>query len=79
MRPRRAKTFKGRRYLDVAEAAGEGLLVDVRMIEDAGPQDHAVGSQDLELVGIMLPAAVGMGDGDRIGVGARQRWQWRWP
>jgi hypothetical protein len=59
-----------RRYLDVAEAAGEGLLVDVRMIEDAGLQDRAVGSQDLELVGIMLPAAVGMGDGDRKDVGA---------
>ena len=55
--------------LYVAEAAGKGLLVDMGMIQHRGTKHMAVGGEDFELVGVMLPARIGVGNGGRKGIG----------
>src|SRR5204863_9574661 len=57
-----ADAVDGGRERQALERARHGLLLDVRMLEDARAEHVAVGSEDLVAVGVVLPALVGMAD-----------------
>ena len=52
------------RNAQAVEIAGERLFVRVRMQQHAGPEHRSVERQDLEAVGIVLPAGVVAAHGD---------------
>ena len=53
------------RDADDGTAAGEGLLIDMGVMENPRSQHLSAGTEDFKFVGEMIPAGVGVGDGDR--------------
>lgn len=51
------------RNLHATQAAGEGLFVDVGMMQDAGGKHFPAGRHDLPSVGVVVPALIGVTDG----------------
>lgn len=57
-------------HRDAREAAGEGLLVHMRMRKDTGCKNDAVIAQHIPPIGIMVPPFVRMGNRDVEAIGA---------
>jgi len=51
-------------YCNPTELTREGLLVDVRMEENAGCKHRAVGGDDVPRVGVVIPALIGVPNGN---------------